>query len=102
MTPPLNVLTRIGPETSVEPNLAREAVDDQVAGDAGDRDRRAEGPQIELDLAGHLDVEVGLDDVVVAPLDDAMVGVDVDDVAALRDLELDVVEPLAAWRGARP
>ena len=58
--------------------------------------------QIELHLARHLNVEVGLDDVVVAALDEAMVGVDLDDVAVLRDLELDVVEPLAAWRGARP
>ena len=78
-----------------EADIAGEAFDHEIAGHGRDRDRRAEGPQIELDLRGHLNVEVGFDDVVVATFDEAMVGVDVDDVAVLRDLELDVVEPLA-------
>ena len=95
LTSPLKVLIFFGPETSVSANLAREAFDHHVAGDAGDRDRRAEGAQIEFDLIGYLNVEVGFDDVVVAAIDDAMVGVDVDDVAVLCDLELDVVEPIA-------
>ena len=46
-------------------------------------------------LGGHLDLEIGFDDVVVAAFDEAMVGIDFDGAAALRDLELDVVEPIA-------
>ena len=46
-------------------------------------------------LGRHLDLEIGFDDVVVAAFDEAMVGIDFDGVAALRDLELDVVEPIA-------
>ena len=63
--------------------------------DADHRDRRAERLDVEPRPRRHLDVEVGFDDVVVAAFDEAMVGVDFDGVAALRDLELDVVEPLA-------
>jgi hypothetical protein len=46
-------------------------------------------------LDGTCDLEIGFDDVVVAALDEAMIGIDFDGAAALRDLELDVVEPIA-------
>ena len=101
-TSPLNVLTSMSlpsPKSlRFDGDVRAEAVDVLAAVDADHRDRRAEGLDVEPRPRRHLDVEVGFDDVVVAALDDAMVGVDLDGVAALRDLELDVVEPIA--RGA--
>src|SRR6185503_3067513 len=69
-----------------------ETVDGEAPVDAGHRDRRAEGLDVELGLARHLDVEVGFDHVVVAPLHQPVIRVDLDQIAALRDLELDVLE----------
>ena len=52
---------------------------------------------VERDVGRHLDLELGVDDVVVAiaPVVVFLVGLDRDAGAGLDDLELDVIEPLA-------
>ena len=83
-TPPLKVLTRTGPDDIGEPDVAREAVHGHGCRETPVTEiGRAEGPQIELRLTRHLDLEIGLDDVVVAPFDDSVVGVDLDAIASL-------------------
>ncbi len=59
-------------------------------------DARAEHTHIDVRSPRHFDVEIGIDDIVVAPPRRiAAVGFDVDVVAATADFKLDMVEPLA-------
>ncbi len=82
------------PGAGAEPDVAAERLQPMRALHVLHLDRRAERVHVQPHRRRHLDVEVGLDDVVVVAFYSLVVGLNLDVVAVLRHLERDVAQPV--------